>query len=216
MCICCNTIYENILYYIEKSNHILNIIDYNTIDYEIKSQNNLQYTILQKYNYTLQLIEGTEFIHIPSNIIDDITNIKNKKTINITNFDIIRYLKNNNYDEYCIHLSLIKNKLGIKNMLFGENIKQDLLKLFHIICTIKDDDINLERMDLFYIIYKFCELLCMDKYIQNIYLKQNIIKENDIIWKKICTKFNWTFQPTYKYYFDSGDDIDWELVMVSV
>ena len=64
-----------------------------------------------------------------------------------------------------------------------------------------DDNCPTERKNFLsysYVLYKFCELLGEDEYLQYFPLLKSKEKlyQQDVIWKKICCDLQWEFIPT--------------------
>ena len=53
-------------------------------------------------------------------------------------------------------------------------------------------------LNYYYVLYKMCELLGEDQYLDGFYMLKDPIKrmEQDEVWKKICKELNWEFIPT--------------------
>lgn len=212
----CDCFYGIYIYVCEKINEYNNLLlKYYLIDEELdeKNHNNYYFTNKQCFEYILCCIEGNEIKHIPSNLINKLILLGFKE-----NYSIIRYLNNNNYSEYTNHLSLIKRKLNFNIIKFDVELKHKLISAYSEINTITDVEcVNaVKNMNYFYIAYKLCELMDKKEYLDNIYISPKISYNLDPHWKNICEQLNWEYIQTDKVYFDGNDDIDWELVLLSV
>ena len=121
-----------------------------------------------------------------------IKELTNKKTK-----EILKNLKLNKYYE---HIPFIKDKLGIKPPVMSPQLEEILCHLFMDIQVpyakhCPNDRVNF--LNYYYTLYKLCELLGENEYIQHFpMLKDQKKIEQDEIWKKICKDLNWRFVPT--------------------
>lgn len=122
--------------------------------------------------------------------LDKLTNEKTK--------EILKRLQLNNYYE---HIPFIKDKLGIPPPVMSVELETILCNLFMEIQKPYSKFCPNERqnfLNYYFVLYKLCELLGEDDYLDNFYMLKDPIKrmEQDEIWKKICDELNWEFIPT--------------------
>ena len=162
------------------------------------------YKRINHFKEILAQFQGKETTQISNDIIEkiklqikkerlDISEISNEKTKDI--------LKKLGYNKYYEHINFIKSKLGIKPPIMTPELEETLCNLFDELQTpyskfCPDDRVNF--LNYYYTIYKLCELLNQNQYLQKLPMlkdREKII-EQDAIWKKICEYLNWKFIPT--------------------
>ena len=90
---------------------------------------------------------------------------------------------------------------GIKPPNMPQQLEETLRIMFKDIQKPFDDNCPTERKNFLsysYVLYKFCELLSEDEYLQYFPLLKSKEKlyHQDVIWKKICYDLRWEYIPT--------------------
>ena len=162
------------------------------------------YKRINHFREILAQFQAKESTQIPEVIIDNI-NLQIKKerfdVESITNKKAKEILKKLGYNKYYEHIPFIKDKLGIKPPIMTPELEDKLCNLFMEIqrpyakyCP--DDRVNF--LNYYYTIYKLCELLEEDHFLEYFPMLKDREKriEQDDIWKKICNDLNWEFIQT--------------------
>lgn len=162
------------------------------------------YKRINHFREILAQVQGKETTTVSEEVIDSIKNQMRKERITLeqmTNEKTKMILKNLGYNKYYEHIPFIKEKLGIKPPVMPVELEQKLCNLFLEIqkpyakfCP--DERVNF--LNYYYVLYKMCELLEADEYLDHFYMLKDPVKrmEQDDIWKKICKELNWEFIPT--------------------
>jgi hypothetical protein len=162
------------------------------------------YKRINHFREILAQVQGKETTTVSDEVIDNIKNQMRKERITLeqmTNEKTKMILKNLGYNKYYEHIPFIKEKLGIKPPVMPVELEQKLCNLFLEIqkpyakfCP--DERVNF--LNYYYVLYKMCELLEADEYLDHFYMLKDPVKrmEQDEIWKKICKELNWEFIPT--------------------
>ena len=90
---------------------------------------------------------------------------------------------------------------GIRPPKMPQQLEEQLRMMFKDIQKPFDDNCPAERKNFLsysYVLYKFCELLSEDSYLQYFPLLKSKEKlhQQDVIWKKICKDLQWEYIPT--------------------
>jgi hypothetical protein len=162
------------------------------------------YKRINHFKEILAQFQGKETTQIPSDVIENIKLQIKKERINIsqiTNVKTKEILKKLGYNKYYEHIPFIKDKLGISPPIMTPELEETLCNLFVEIQAsyskyCPDDRVNF--LNYYYTLYKLCELLGEDKYLEHLPMLKDPEKrmEQDIIWKKICQELDWEFIPT--------------------
>jgi hypothetical protein len=162
------------------------------------------YKRINHFREILAQFQAKESTQICDTIIENIKKQIKKERLNIeqlTNDKTKQLLKNLGYNKYYEHIPFIKEKLGIKPLVMSVELENKLCNLFIEIqqpyskfCP--DDRMNF--LNYYYVLYKLCELLGEDEYLEHCYMLKDPVKriEQDEIWKKICDDLEWEFIPT--------------------
>lgn len=158
------------------------------------------------FNEWLYQFQAKESTNVPQNIIDDIkADLRKQKVTNSSEIthakikSILKKLGYNKYYEHTPHITMMVN--GIKPPVMPQEAEDRLRLMFHKIQEPFDRHCPKERINFLsysYVLYKFCELLEMDEYLQWFPLlksKEKLYK-HDQIWKKITADLKWQFIPT--------------------
>ena len=143
---------------------------------------------------------------IPDEVMDqlraELKKMKIKKLDEITHAKIRGLLKKLRLNKYYEHVPYITNILnGIRAPNMPQEFEERLRIMFKDIQKPFDDNCPAERKNFLsysYVLYKFCELLGEDEYLQYFPLLKSKEKlyQQDVIWKKICADLLWEFIPT--------------------
>ena len=162
------------------------------------------YKRINHFKEILAQFQGKETTQIPQDVIENIKLQIKKERITIeqiTNAKTKEILKKLGYNKYYEHIPFIKDKLGIKPPIMSPELEETLCNLFTEIQVYyskhcPDDRVNF--LNYYYTLYKLCELLGEDKYLELLPMLKDPEKrmEQDIIWKKICKELDWEFIPT--------------------
>ena len=132
----------------------------------------------------------------------ELKKMKIKKLDEITHTKIRGLLKKLRLNKYYEHVPYITNILnGIKAPNMPQELEERLRIMFKDIQKPFDDNCPIERKNFLsysYVLYKFCELLDEDQYLEYFPLLKSKSKlyAQDIIWNKICDTLKWEFIPT--------------------
>jgi hypothetical protein len=168
------------------------------INYSYKRENH--------FNEWLSQFQAQEMTNIPDEIIEqlrsELKKIKVKKLEEITHAKIRGLLKKLRLNKYYEHVPYITNILnGIKPPNMPQELEEYLRIMFKDIQRPFDKNCPTERKNFLsysYVLYKFCELLGEDDYLQYFPLLKSKEKlyQQDVIWKKVCHDLEWEFIPT--------------------
>jgi len=168
------------------------------INYSYKRENH--------FNEWLSQFQAQEMTNIPDEVIDqlrsELKKMKVKKLEEITHAKIRGLLKKLKLNKFYEHVPYITNILnGIKPPNIPQELEEYLRIMFKDIQKPFDNNCPTERKNFLsysYVLYKFCELLGEDQYLQYFPLLKSKDKlyQQDVIWKKICHDLKWEFIPT--------------------
>lgn len=162
------------------------------------------YKRINHFKEILAQFQAKESTQIDKTIIENIKKQIKKERLTIdqlTNDKTKQLLKNLGYNKYYEHIPFIKEKLGIKPLVMSVELENKLCNLFIEIQQPYSKFCPDERMNFlnyYYVLYKLCELLGEDEYLEHCYMLKDPVKriEQDEIWKKICKDLEWEFIPT--------------------
>ena len=167
---------------------------------------NYSYKRENHFNEWLSQFQAQEMTNIPTEVIDqlrsELKKMKIKNLEDITHAKIRGLLKKLRLNKYYEHVPYITNILnGIKPPNMPQELEEYLRIMFKDIQRPFDDNCPTERKNFLsysYVLYKFCELLGEDDYLQYFPLLKSKEKlyQQDIIWNKICHDLKWEFIPT--------------------
>ena len=167
---------------------------------------NYSYKRENHFNEWLSQFQAQEMTNIPTEVIDqlraELKKMKIKNLEDITHTKIRGLLKKLRLNKYYEHVPYITNILnGIKPPNMPQELEEYLRIMFKDIQRPFNDNCPTERKNFLsysYVLYKFCELLGEDEYLQYFPLLKSKEKlyQQDIIWKKICRDLHWEFIPT--------------------
>jgi hypothetical protein len=167
---------------------------------------NYSYKRENHFNEWLSQFQAQEMTNIPTEVIEqlrsELKKMKIKKLEDITHAKIRGLLKKLKLNKYYEHVPYITNILnGIKPPSMPAELEEYLRIMFKDIQKPFDDNCPSERKNFLsysYVLYKFCELLGEDEYLQYFPLLKSKEKlyQQDVIWKKICHDLKWEFIPT--------------------
>jgi ribosomal protein S27E len=168
------------------------------INYSYKRENH--------FNEWLSQFQAQEMTSIPQEVMDqlraELKKIKIKKLEDITHAKIRSLLKKLRLNKYYEHVPYITNILnGIKAPSMPQELEERLRIMFKDIQKPFDDNCPSDRKNFLsysYVLYKMCELLGEDEYLQYFPLLKSKEKlyQQDVIWKKICDVLRWEYIPT--------------------
>ena len=167
---------------------------------------NYSYKRENHFNEWLSQFQAQELTNIPEEVIEqlrsELKKIKIKKLEDITHARIRGLLKKLKLNKYYEHVPYITNILnGIKPPNMPQELEECLRMMFKDIQKPFDTHCPAERKNFLsysYVLYKFCELLSEDEYLQYFPLLKSKEKlyQQDVIWKMICQDLMWEFIPT--------------------
>lgn len=168
------------------------------INYSYKRENH--------FNEWLSQFQAQEMTNIPDEVMEqlraELKKIKIKKLDEITHVKVRGLLKKLRLNKYYEHVPYITNILnGIKAPNMPQELEERLRIMFKEIQKPFDENCPSDRKNFLsysYVLYKFCELLGEDEYLQYFPLLKSKSKlyVQDQIWKKICATLRWEFIPT--------------------
>ena len=167
---------------------------------------NYSYKRENHFNEWLSQFQAQEMTTIPPEVIEqlraELKKIKIKNLEDITHAKVRSLLKKLRLNKYYEHVPYITNILsGIKPPNMPQELEEYLRIMFKDIQKPFDENCPTERKNFLsysYVLYKFCELLGEDDYLQYFPLLKSKEKlyQQDVIWKKICHDLKWEFIPT--------------------
>jgi len=167
---------------------------------------NYSYKRENHFNEWLSQFQAQEMTTIPPEVIEqlraELKKIKIKNLEDITHAKVRGLLKKLRLNKYYEHVPYITNILsGIKPPNMPQELEEYLRIMFKDIQKPFDENCPTERKNFLsysYVLYKFCELLGEDDYLQYFQLLKSKEKlyQQDVIWKKICHDLKWEFIPT--------------------
>lgn len=168
------------------------------INYSYKRENH--------FNEWLSQFQGQETTNIPPDVVEKLKNefkkIKIKSVTDITHAKVRSLLKKLHLNKYYEHVPYITNILnGIRPPSMPQELEEKLRIMFTKIQKPFDNNCPSERKNFLsysYVLYKFCELLEKDEYLEFFPLLKSKEKlhQQDVIWKKICNDLHWEYIPT--------------------
>jgi predicted DNA-binding transcriptional regulator len=167
---------------------------------------NYSYKRDNHFNEWLSQFQAQETTTIPPDVISQLRSefkkMKIKTLTEITHARVRALLKKLKLNKYYEHVPYITNILsGIKPPKMPKELEEQLRMMFKDIQKPFDDNCPSERKNFLsysYVLYKFCELLSEDSYLQYFPLLKSKEKlhQQDIIWKRICDVLSWEYIPT--------------------
>lgn len=168
------------------------------INYSYKRENH--------FNEWLSQFQAQEMTNIPDEVIEqlrsELKKMKIKNLEEITHAKIRSLLKKLRLNKFYEHVPFITNILnGIKPPSMSQELEETLRMMFKDIQRPFDDNCPADRKNFLsysYVLYKMCELLGEDEFLQYFPLLKSKEKlyQQDVIWKKICHDLRWEFIPT--------------------
>ena len=162
------------------------------------------YKKINHFKEILAQFQGKETTQIPDDVIEQIQQQIKKERIHLeqlSHYKTKEILKKLGFNKYYEHIAFIKNKLGIRPPIFSPELEEKLCNLFMEIQspyakTCPDYRVNF--LNYYYVLYKFCELLGEDHFLEDIPMLKDREKliEQDETWKKMCVELNWEFIAT--------------------
>jgi hypothetical protein len=167
---------------------------------------NYSYKRENHFNEWLSQFQAQEMTTIPGEVIEqlraELKKMKIKNTEDITHAKIRSLLKKLKWNKFYEHVPYITNMLnGIKPPNMPQELEERLRIMFKDIQKPFDDNCPKDRKNFLsysYVLYKFCELLGEDNYLQYFPLLKSKEKlyAQDQIWRLICKDLRWEFIPT--------------------
>lgn len=158
------------------------------------------------FNEWLLQFQAQEQTNIPEEVISNLRNEFKKQKIKnldeITHAKVRALLKKLKLNKYYEHVPYISNILnGINPPKMSEALEHRLRRMFKDIQEPFNKNCPETRKNFLsysYVLYKFCELLGEDDYLDCFPLlkSKDKLHHQDVIWKKICQDLKWEFIPT--------------------
>lgn len=158
------------------------------------------------FNEWISQFQAQETTTIPPEVIDqlrtELKKIKIKKLTDITHAKVrglLKKLRLNKYYEHVPYIATILN--GMQPPKMTQVLEERLRIMFKEIQEPFDKHCPEDRTNFLsysYVLYKFCELLGEDQYLQCFPLLKSKDKlyQQDVIWKLMCVDLRWEFIPT--------------------
>lgn len=216
--ICKVCVYSNIVYFSETSDLVCDgcgcVVDHiisEELTYREEQESsekiiNYSYKRENHFNEWLSQFQAQEMTNIPKEVIEqlrsELKKLKIKSLDDITHAKVRNLLKKLKLNKYYEHVPYITNILnGIKPPNMPQELEERLRIMFKDIQMPFDKHCPSERKNFLsysYTLYKFCELLCEDEYLQYFPLLKSKEKlySQDVIWKKICDELCWEYIAT--------------------
>lgn len=167
---------------------------------------NYSYKRENHFNEWLSQFQAQEMTTIPDEVIEALrSELKKQKIKNveeITHAKVRALLKKLRQNKFYEHVPYICNILnGLKPPSMPQELEETLRMMFRDIQKPFDDNCPAERKNFLsysYVLYKMCELLGEDEYLQYFPLLKSKEKlyQQDCIWKSICAVLSWEYIPT--------------------
>ena len=162
------------------------------------------YKKINHFKEILAQYQGKETTQIPPDVVELIKQQIKKERIELeqlTHYKTKEILKKLGFNKYYEHIAFIKNKLGIKPPVMSPELEETLCNLFMELQSpyAKNcPDYRVNFLNYYYVLYKLCELLGEDQYLDDIPMLKDREKliEQDETWKKMCEELNWEFIAT--------------------
>jgi len=162
------------------------------------------YKKINHFKEILAQYQGKETTQIPPGVVELIKQQIKKERIELeqlTHYKTKEILKKLGFNKYYEHIAFIKNKLGIKPPVMSPELEETLCNLFMELQSpyAKNcPDYRVNFLNYYYVLYKLCELLGEDQYLDDIPMLKDREKliEQDETWKKMCEELNWEFIAT--------------------
>lgn len=158
------------------------------------------------FNEWINQFQAKENTTLPPNLISDVSADLKKQRItkpsDITQKKVKELLRKLGYNKYYEHVPYITTVLnGTKPPTIPPELEEKLRNMFHAIQVPFDKFCPGERTNFLsysYVLYKFCELLGKDEYLDYFPLLKSREKlyRHDQIWKKITAELKWQWIPT--------------------
>jgi hypothetical protein len=162
------------------------------------------YKKINHFKEILSQFQGKETTQISDEVIENIKQQIKKERIDVSQLTYYKskeIFKKLGYNKYYEHIAFIKNKLGVKPPVMTQELEETLCNLFMELQSpyAKNcPDYRVNFLNYYYALYKLCELLGENQYLNDIPMlkdREKII-EQDEIWRKMCSELNWEFIPT--------------------
>ena len=167
---------------------------------------NYSYKRDNHFNEWLSQFQAQEMTTIPPEVIqqrrDEVKKITIKSLSGITHARVRSLLKKLKLNKFYEHVPYISNILsGIDPPKMSMELEERLRIMFKDIQKPFNEHCPAERKNFLsysYVLYKFCELLSEDSYLQYFPLlkSKDKLHQQDVIWKKICFSLKWEYIPT--------------------
>lgn len=158
------------------------------------------------FNEWLLQFQAQEQTNIPDDVIDSLRNefrkTKIKKLDEITHAKVRAFLKKLKLNKYYEHVPYITNILnGINPPKMSQELEERLRRMFRDIQEPFNKHCPENRKNFLsysYVLYKFCELLGEDDFLDCFPLLKSKEKlhQQDVIWRNICKELQWQFIQT--------------------
>jgi hypothetical protein len=158
------------------------------------------------FNEWLLQFQAQEQTNIPDQVIEklrtEFKKTKIKSLDEITHARVRAFLKKLKLNKYYEHVPYIANILnGIQPPKMSLGLEERLRRMFQDIQEPFNKHCPENRKNFLsysYVLYKFCELLCEDDYLDCFPLLKSKEKlyQQDVIWRNICKELKWEFIPT--------------------
>ena len=182
------------------------LLDTNEDMYEKKHTEVLVYCYkrLNHFKEILNQVQGKESTCMPDLVIIKMKEKVDTERIELKNLTILttrQMLKELRFNKYYEHTSLIRSRLGIPPPLFSRELESKLINLFNLIQAPFNRHTPPNRVNFlnyYYVLFKLCEMLGEKQFLEYFpQLKEkNKLKEQDVIWAKICDDLKWAYVAT--------------------
>ena len=180
-------------------------LDYNE-EKDMDKNINYSYKKENHFNEWINQFQAKELTYLPPKLIEDLkTDLKKQKITkksDITHKKIKELLKKLGYNKYYEHIPYITTIVnGVAPPIITKELEDKLRNMFHMVQKPFEKVCPGSRTNFLsysYILYKFCELLSADEYLNFFPLLKSREKlvDHDRIWKLICNELKWEFIPT--------------------
>lgn len=149
--------------------------------------------------------QGKESTDIPEHVYDKILiELKKARSFDLNKIkveDMRKILKKLGLNRYYEHIPHILTKIGVPAPVMTRDVEEKLRQMFKDIqepFTLYCPRRRKNFLSYSYTLHKFCELLELDDFLPCFPLlkSRDKLKEQDILWKTICTFLGWEFIPS--------------------
>lgn len=162
------------------------------------------YKRINHFKEILSQVQGKESSKIPEKVMMDLKHAIETERLQpqqLTTIKMRKILKKLGHNRFYEHVPLMKSKLGIRAPTMTQEVEETMCNLFLKLQSPYASVVAPHRMNFLsyhFTLYKLCELLDERQCLENLPLfkNKNKLREQDMVWKKMCEIMDWQFVPT--------------------